>query len=189
MKEATAIAKVWFFFFESLSTYFSTNTILFCWVIFVHFCIPGFVQSLKFQEEGERITLHIAPACVVFISWWTIHLGLTSKWPFWFQTRQQGLASTLAGQACFSGHIICVHGHRCGAWGSVLVTPGLFYCCTACTVYFGSLMSAIRHQVLNVRVVRQHHTCWREERGEGCFRGHFQAPFAPSVCSMVSCSS
>ena len=44
---------------------------------FVPFSVP-FAQPLKSQEEGERITLHIALGCAMFISGRAIHLGLTS---------------------------------------------------------------------------------------------------------------
>lgn len=160
--------------------------VLLCY--FVHFYIPGFVQSLKFQEEGERITLHIAPACAVFISWWTIHLGLTSKWPFWFQTRQQALAYKQAGWAYFSSHIICVNGHKFGAWEYILVNPGLFYCCSECIVYFESLMIGIPHQGLDIHIVHQPRMCWRDGRGWGMFYRSFSNSLYSSCCSMVLCS-
>lgn len=99
---------------------------LFHAVPLVHpFRVP-LAQPLKFQEEGESITLHKALGHAVFISWRAIHFGLTSGWPCWFQTRQQSFANRFKGTRVrnrnsllpwpkmFSTCTICVHGHKRG---------------------------------------------------------------------------
>lgn len=177
MKEATATAEVWFFFFfESLSTYFSTDTILFCCVILSTFIFWFCTVSEIPGRRWKNNIAHRSSLCCVYITVdhspglnlrMTFLLPDQAAGPCW-QAGWPGMLP-LSHCLCPRSQMWCLGVSFSSSWVILLWRP------VHCVLW------VFRHGYpvpsVNTHVVHHHNTCGREERGRGKFQTPFSTPF------------
>lgn len=155
-----------FFFFESLSTYFSTDTILFCCVILSTFIFRFCTVSEIPGRRWKNNIAHRSSLCCVYIMM-DHSLGLNLRMTFLVPDQEAGPCWQagwpgmlfLSHYLCPRSQVWCSGVSFSKSWGILLRVH--------CVLWVFRHGYPVPSE--NIHVIHHHHTCWREERGRGKF--------------------